>query len=133
MSSHQCIVIAEHCESVGAVLLCRCVAALLLIDEISLGLGQAEESADHAQVLPQGPVLRAGILLPAQQLTQPALRGGTHTHELTHYGGLSTGGDMFCPSPRGQDALPVVICIPEESLKKTLTPSSSCGADLTTL
>ena len=84
MSPHQCIVTAEQRQPVSAVLLCHCAAALLLIDEVSLGLGQAEESADHAQVLPQGPVLRTGILLPAQQLTEPALEEEhTHTHELT--------------------------------------------------
>lgn len=55
-------------------LLCRGVAALLLVDGISFSLGQAEEAADHAQILPQGPILWAGILLPTQQLTQPALQ-----------------------------------------------------------
>lgn len=72
--SHQCIVIAEQCKPVSAVLLCHRVAALLFIDGISFSLGQAEEAADHAQVLPQGPVLGAGVLLPTQQLTQPALQ-----------------------------------------------------------
>lgn len=55
-------------------LLCRRVVALLLIDGVSFVLGQAEEPADHAQVLPQGPVLWTGVLLPTQQLTQPALQ-----------------------------------------------------------
>lgn len=74
LHSHQCIVIAEQCKPVSAVLLCRCVAALLFIDGIAFILGQAEEPADHAQVLPKGPVLWAGVLLPTQQLTQPALQ-----------------------------------------------------------
>lgn len=73
--SHQCIVTAEQAEPVSAVLLCCHVVALLLIDGISLGLGQTEKAADHAQVLPEGPVLGAGVLLPAQQLTQPTLHG----------------------------------------------------------
>lgn len=72
--SHQCIVIVEQCKPVSAVLLCHCVVALLFIDGISFSLGQAEEAANHAQVLPQGPVLRAGVLLPTQQFTQPALQ-----------------------------------------------------------
>lgn len=75
LQSHQCIVIAEQCQPVSAVLLCRRVAAFLFVDGISLSLGQAEEAADHAQILPQGPVLWVGILLPTQQLTQPALQG----------------------------------------------------------
>lgn len=54
-------------------------AALLLVDGVALGLGEAQEAADHGEVLPQRPVLRRGILLPAQQLTEPALRGGLHT------------------------------------------------------
>lgn len=74
LSSHQRIVGAEQRKPVGAVLLHRRAAALLFIDGISFSLGQAEEPADHAQILPQGPVLWAGILLPTQQLTQPALQ-----------------------------------------------------------
>lgn len=61
---YQCVVIAEQREPVSTVLLWRHVAALLFIDGISFGLRQAEESANHAQVLPQGPVLRAGVLFP---------------------------------------------------------------------
>ncbi len=64
LSSHQCIVGAEQRKPVSALLLRRRAAALLFIDGISFSLGQAEEAADHAQILPQGPVLRAGILLP---------------------------------------------------------------------
>lgn len=51
-------------------------AALLLVDGVALALRQAEEAADHGQVLPQRPVLRRGVLLPAQQLTEPALEDG---------------------------------------------------------
>lgn len=80
---HQCAVIAEQVESVGAVLLSGRAAALLLVDRVSFGLRQAEEAADHAQVLPQCSVLRARVLFPAQQLTQPALRSN-HTHTHTH-------------------------------------------------
>lgn len=72
--SHQCIVIAQQRQPVGTVLLCHRVAALLFIDGISFCLGQTEEAADHAQVLPQGPVLWTGVLLPTQQFAQPALQ-----------------------------------------------------------
>lgn len=78
---HQCAVIAEQVEPVGAVLLSRRVAALLLVNSISFSLRQAEEAADHAQVLPQCSVLRARVLFPAQQLTQPALQ---YDHKHTH-------------------------------------------------
>lgn len=74
LQSHQCVVVAKQSEPVDAVLLSRRVAALLFVDGISFSLGQAEEPADHAQVLPEGPVLWTGILLPAQQLTEPALQ-----------------------------------------------------------
>lgn len=77
---HQCAVVAEQVEPVGAVLLSRRAAALLLVYGVSLGLRQAEEAADHAQVLPQCSVLGAGVLFPAQQLTQPALQGPTGKH-----------------------------------------------------
>lgn len=72
--SYQCIVIAEQGEPVNAVLLCSHVAALLFVDGISFILGQAEEAADHAQILPQRPVLWTGFLLPTQQLAQPSLK-----------------------------------------------------------
>lgn len=72
--SYQCIVIAAlQGEPVNAVLLCSHVATLLLVDGISFVLGQAEEPADHAQILPQGSVLWTGFFLPAQQLAQPSL------------------------------------------------------------
>jgi hypothetical protein len=45
----------------------------MLVDGVALPLRQAKEAADHAQVLPQSAVLRVGLLLPAQQLTQPPL------------------------------------------------------------
>lgn len=57
---------------VGVVLLLAS-RALLFVDGVTLRLGQAQEAADHGQVLPQRTVLRAGVLLPAQKLTQPAL------------------------------------------------------------
>lgn len=78
LCAHQRVV-AQQRQPVGAVLLLdrrrHRVAALLLVDGVPFGLGQAEEAADHAQVLPQGAVLGAGVLLPAQQLAQPALPG----------------------------------------------------------
>lgn len=74
MLPHQCVFIADQCESVCTLLLCRRGAALLFIDKISLCLRQAEETTDHAQVFPQGSVLGVGIFLPTQQLTQPTLQ-----------------------------------------------------------
>ena len=84
-SPHQRVVPGDHPQPVhSAVLLGRGgtaaaaaaaagAAALVLVDGVPLGLCQAEEAADHAQVLPQRAVLRVGFLLPAQQLTQPPL------------------------------------------------------------
>ena len=63
--------------SLGVVLLLLLLlagSALLLVDGVALPLRQAEEAADHGQVLPQRAVLRGRLLLPAQQLAQPALR-----------------------------------------------------------
>lgn len=54
--------------------LCVVMSGLLLIRQVSVGLRQSEEPPDGAQVLPQGAVLRAGILLPPKQLAQPALQ-----------------------------------------------------------
>lgn len=51
-------------------------AALLLVDGVPLGHAEAQEAADHGEVLPERPVLRRRILLPAQQLTEPALEEG---------------------------------------------------------
>lgn len=48
-------------------------AALLLIDDVALALREAEEAADHRQVFPERAILWGRVLLPAQQLTQPAL------------------------------------------------------------
>lgn len=78
LQPYQGAVIGKQSEPVGTVLGSH-AAALLLIDSISLNLGQAEESTDHAQVLPQRAVLWAGILLPPQKLTQPALQNHTTT------------------------------------------------------
>lgn len=49
------------------------MSGLLLVRQVSVGLWQGQEPADGAQVLPQGAVLRAGVLLPPKQLTQPTL------------------------------------------------------------
>ncbi len=51
-------------------------AALLLVDGVAFALGEAQEAADHGQVFPQRPVFRRWILLPTQQLTEPALKEG---------------------------------------------------------
>lgn len=51
-------------------------AALLLVDGVTFDLAEAQEAADHGEVLPERPVLRRRILLPSQQLTEPALKGG---------------------------------------------------------
>lgn len=48
---------------------------LLLVDLVAVALRQPQEPPDGAQVLPQCAVLRARALLPAQELTQPALVG----------------------------------------------------------
>lgn len=48
-------------------------AALLLIDGVTLHLRQTQEASNHGEVLPQRPVLRRWILLPAKQLTEPTL------------------------------------------------------------
>lgn len=50
------------------------VARLLFIGQVPVGLRQRQEPPDGAQVVPQGSVLRAGVLLPSKQLTQPALQ-----------------------------------------------------------
>lgn len=50
------------------------VSGLLLIDHIPLMLGQVQEAANGAQVLPKGAVFWAWVFFPAQQLTQPALQ-----------------------------------------------------------
>ena len=38
-------------------------------------LGKVQEATDGTQVLPECAVLWAGVLLPAEQFTQPALEG----------------------------------------------------------
>ena len=49
------------------------VSGLLLVRQVSVGLRQRQEPPDSAQVLPQGAVLWGWVLLPPEQLTQPAL------------------------------------------------------------
>lgn len=56
-------------------------AALLLVDGIAFGLGEAQKAADHGEVLPECPILWGRILLPAQQLTEPALTKGLEEEE----------------------------------------------------
>ena len=78
--------------SLGVVLLLLLLlagGALLLVDGVALPLRQAEEAADHGQVLPQSAVLRGRLLLPAQQLTQPALR----TRDIGGEQGVGGGGE----------------------------------------
>ncbi len=50
------------------------VSGLLLVGQVSVGLLQSQKPPDGAQVLPQGAVLWAGVLLPPKQLTQPTLK-----------------------------------------------------------
>lgn len=45
----------------------------LFVDLVSVRLRQGQEPSDGAQVLPQSAVLRAGVFLPPEQLTQPTL------------------------------------------------------------
>lgn len=47
---------------------------LLLVDHIPLMLGKVQEATDGAEVLPESAVFWAGILLPAKQFAQPALK-----------------------------------------------------------
>lgn len=49
------------------------VSGLLFVGQVSVSLRQTQEPSDGAQVLPQGPVLRAGVLLPSKQFAQPTL------------------------------------------------------------
>lgn len=56
---------------------------LLLIDHIPLVLGEVQEATDGTKVLPEGAVFWAGVLLPAKQLTQPALEKERRSPELT--------------------------------------------------
>lgn len=66
------------------------VPRLLLVDHVPLVLGEVQEAADGAEVLPQRAVLRAWVLLPAEQLTEPALRRGAL---VSHRGHSSPGLD----------------------------------------
>lgn len=45
----------------------------LFINHIPLMLGKVQETADGTEVLPESAVFWAGVLLPAEQFTQPAL------------------------------------------------------------
>lgn len=66
--------------------------ALLLVDGITLGLGETQEAADHREILPERAVLWGGILFPPQELTEPALmkgferkrKSGLVMHDLLH-------------------------------------------------
>lgn len=58
-------------------------AALLLVDGVAFDLGEAQEAADHGEVLPERPVLWRGILLPTQQLTEPALKEGLEREKVS--------------------------------------------------
>lgn len=49
------------------------MSGLLLVRQVSVGLRQGQKPPDGAQVLPEGAVLRAGVLFPPKQLTQPTL------------------------------------------------------------
>lgn len=49
------------------------VSGLLFVGQVSVSLQQTQEPSDGAQVLPQGAVLRAGVLLPSKQFAQPTL------------------------------------------------------------
>lgn len=51
---------------------------LLLIDHIPLVLGKVQEATDGTEVLPEGAVFWARVLLPAEQFTQPALEKEGH-------------------------------------------------------
>lgn len=45
----------------------------LLVDHIPLMLEKVQEATDGTEVLPESAVFWAGVLLPAEQFTQPAL------------------------------------------------------------
>lgn len=49
------------------------VPGLLLVDHIPLMLGKVQEATNGTEVLPESAVFWAGILLPAEQFTKPAL------------------------------------------------------------
>lgn len=51
---------------------------LLLVDHIPLVLGKVQEATDGTEVLPERAVFWAGVLLPAEQFTQPALEREGH-------------------------------------------------------
>lgn len=53
--------------------LCVMVSGLLFVGQVSVSLRQTQEPSDGAQVLPQGAVLWAGVLLPSKQFAQPTL------------------------------------------------------------
>lgn len=49
------------------------VSRLLLVCQVSVCLRQRQEPSNGAQVLPQSAILRAGVLLPPEELTEPTL------------------------------------------------------------
>ena len=65
----------------------------LFINHIPLMLGKVQETADGTEVLPESAVFWAGVLLPAEQFTQPALETEKATEWTwkvhSHGGGLS--------------------------------------------
>lgn len=56
------------------------MSRLFLIDHIPLMLGKVQEATDGTEVLPEGAVLWAGVLLPAEQFAQPALEREREGH-----------------------------------------------------
>lgn len=54
--------------------LCVVMSGLFLVGHIPVSLWQCQKPPDGAQVVPQGAVLWAGVLLPPKQFTEPALR-----------------------------------------------------------
>lgn len=64
--------------------LCVMVSGLLFVGQVSVSLWQTQEPSDGAQVLPQGAVLRAGVLLPSKQFAQPTLGKKGKVRSLTN-------------------------------------------------
>lgn len=55
----------------------------LLVDHVPLMLGEIQEAANGAEILPEGAVFWAGVFLPAKQFTEPSLeRRGSCELEL---------------------------------------------------
>lgn len=62
------------------------MAGLFLIHQIPVHLWKAQKPPDSTQVLPESPVLRAGTLFPAKQLTQPSLVEWIWVHYTFRFG-----------------------------------------------